>query len=217
MIIVFGASGGIGSGLLECAVRDGIPVFGAFRSDCDVRFDDSVSSFFSNSNRLGDPSEPLYVVNAIGHLDNAMIHSSIVGKVAETIASNLMGSYRVARHFRNAAANRPGSSLLLLSSVVARTGVAGAAAYGMCKAGISGLVRSACKEFARCDLRVNAIEMGYFDTGMIGRIPGDKLASIQRSIPLNRFGTVAELWSLCSSVLTNSYMTGQIVGITGGL
>ena len=133
------------------------------------------------------------------------------------MASNLEGSYRVAKHFHRITKDRPGSSLLLLSSVVAKTGVAGASAYGMVKAGISGLVRSLCKEFAMHDLRVNCLELGYFDVGMIKKVPKDLEICLKAEIPMGRWGTATEAYDAVEFCLRCGYLTGSTVPVNGGL
>lgn len=217
MLLIFGANGGVGSGLGEVLAYERWEYTMLTRDACELESEDSVASFFDRLPEMehvyGTP--PYHAINATGHLENGMIHKADMADVEKTVAVNLLGSYKLARHFRRVAP--PGSSLVLLSSVVGRLGVPGAASYGMCKAGMHGLVRSAAKEYARAGLRINAIEMGYFDVGMIDRIPGEQQEQIRQSIPLQRFGRVGELWSLCRAVLENEYMTGQVVGITGGL
>lgn len=206
--IILGANGGIGMGLVESAE---IQVRGVMRDECDLSDDESVDAFFA-----GLPTAaPMFVVNATGNLVNGLVRKATIHDIQHTVDVNVMGSYRISRAF--AAVAPPGSSLLLLSSVVGRLGVPGAASYGMCKSAIHGLVRSLSKELAANSCRVNAIEMGYFDVGMIERIPEDLRKGIQASIPLQRFGRVDELWSICRAVLANGYMTGQVVEITGGL
>ena len=209
MIVILGANGGIGRGLLAAAKQNGSEALGVYRADCDIESEASVESFMAGL------SYPCHIVNATGHLINGMVHRAEMDDVDKTVSVNLRGSYLIAKWFRAYA--KSGSTLTLLSSVVGRLGVPGAAAYGMCKAGIHGLVRSAAKECAHIGARVNAIEMGYFDVGMIDRIPEDKRSEIEASIPVGRFGTVQELWRLCRAVIENPYMTGQVVGITGGL
>ena len=217
--VVLGGSGGIGSELLRVFSGSGEgQVLGAFRKDCDVSNDESVGSFFSRLNRIDcDPAAPLYVVNATGHLWNGLCHKYSESDLLKTLDVNVAGSYRVARHFRTAAKTRPGSSLLLLSSVVGRLGVAGATAYGAAKSAIHGLVRGLSKEYARIGARVNVVEMGYFSRGMIEKIPRERQEEILSTIPLGVFGDPESLASLCREVLRNQYMTGAIVPITGGL
>lgn len=221
MLAILGFTGGIGAKLYDaaCCERgfpgDEGPIQESYiysRKDCDVESEESVASFFDREMKS---APPLHLINATGHLHNGMIHKADIAEVEKTVAVNLLGSYRLARHFRRVAAQ--GSTLTLLTSVVGRLGVPGAASYGMCKTGIVGLVRSAAKEYAHAGLRINAIEMGYFNVGMIDRIPDEQCEQIRQSIPLQRFGYAEELWPLCKAIIECEYMTGQVVGITGGL
>ncbi len=115
------------------------------------------------------------------------------------------------------AKNRPGSSIVILSSVVAEIGVPGTIAYAASKSGIKGLVRTAAKEFSRLDATVNAIELGYFDRGMIEQVPRENLEKILEEIPLKRLGTISELFQSCDYLLRCRYMTGSLLKLNGGL
>ena len=113
---------------------------------------------------------------------------------------------------------RRDASCLFLSSVCAvRQIVPGVSAYAAAKAGLEGLVKAAAPELARNGARVNAIRMGYFDAGMKNTIPAEVAAQIKDTIPLKQWGECGHLLNLIKTTLINTYMTGSIVDITGGL
>ena len=100
----------------------------------------------------------------------------------------------------------------------------------MAKAGVQGLTKSAALEYARDDIRVNALIAGAFDTDMLQsaarKVVGDDPAKLEEAfkgytarIPLGRIGDPSEaaqaaLW-LCTSAA--SYITGESMIVDGGL
>lgn len=76
------------------------------------------------------------------------------------------------------------------------------------KAGVIGFSKSAAKELARYNIRVNCIIPGFIKTPMTGKIPDKVLEKICKSIPLNRMGQPEEIANaalfLCSDL--SSYM-----------
>src|SRR5690606_25177558 len=112
---------------------------------------------------------------------------------------------------------RPGSTLTLCSSVVSETGVVGTATYAATKSALHGLIRAASKEWARYGGRINAIQLGYFAYGMIDQVPEALLEDLKKTIPLMRLGQVDELWSACNFLVSNNYMTGNVLRLNGGL
>jgi 3-oxoacyl-[acyl-carrier protein] reductase len=69
------------------------------------------------------------------------------------------------------------------------------------------------------NIRVNAVAPGLIQTSMIEAIPDDKRKSLESQIPMGRVGAsqdVADMILFLASDLS-SYVTGQIIGVDGGL
>jgi NAD(P)-dependent dehydrogenase (short-subunit alcohol dehydrogenase family) len=122
---------------------------------------------------------------------------------------------------------RQGSGVILNVSSVA--GIAGApllSAYAAAKHGVIGLTKSAALEYARADIRVNAICPSFTATPMLAQslahmrgTPEEALARTTAFIPMRRAGKPEEvvqamLW-ICSP--ENSFMTGHALAVDGGL
>lgn len=115
-----------------------------------------------------------------------------------------------------------GGAVLNLSSVRANLGIdAGYAAYVAAKGAISSLTRQWATEWARHGIRVNAIMPTFVDTPQVASLLADPAfkAGIVNRIPLRRVGETRDLAGpaifLCSDAA--SFVTGQILGIDGGL
>jgi gluconate 5-dehydrogenase len=115
-----------------------------------------------------------------------------------------------------------GGRILSISSVRANLGInAGYMAYVAAKGAISSLTRQWATEWAKYDIRVNAIMPTFVDTPQVASLLADPAfkAGIVNRIPLGRVGETRDLIGpaifFCSDAA--SFVTGQILGIDGGL
>jgi gluconate 5-dehydrogenase len=115
-----------------------------------------------------------------------------------------------------------GGRILNISSVRANLGInAGYAAYVAAKGAISSLTRQWATEWAKFDIRVNAMMPTFVDTPQVAMLLDDPSfkAGIVSRIPLGRVGETRDLVGpaifFCSEAA--SFVTGQILGIDGGL
>lgn len=116
-------------------------------------------------------------------------------------------------------AREPGAAVLV-SSVVARIGVANHEAIAAAKAGVEGLTRSAAATYASAKIRVNAVAPGIMDTPTVERIIGNEAsrAGAARQYPLPGIGDPADLARLMAWLLSDKagWITGQVWAMDGG-
>ena len=95
-------------------------------------------------------------------------------------------------------------------------------AYTATKHAVSGLTKAAALDYARINIRINGICPGPIDTEMmraVDRGDADVRRRIEAAVPLARYGKPEEVGELVAWLLSDraSYLTGQMVGIDGGL
>ena len=98
-------------------------------------------------------------------------------------------------------------------------GNAGQVPYVSSKAGLIGLTKAMAKELAPRNITVNAVTPGFIDTEMTAALTEELKTEYQKVIPLNRFGKPGEVAALVRFLASDeaAYITGQIVGINGGM
>lgn len=146
----------------------------------------------------------------------------------EIIGTNLTGTYNFVNTFfpmlKTASAAK---HILLVSSVLARLGVANYSAYCASKAGLLGLMRSWAVQFAPQNILVNAICPGWVDTEMsqqglqgiadgIGISKNEFYNIAMQSVPLGRMSQPEEIADLVAYLLSQKSITGQTIDINCG-
>ncbi|MCL5966485.1 MAG: 3-oxoacyl-[acyl-carrier-protein] reductase [Deltaproteobacteria bacterium] len=132
---------------------------------------------------------------------------------------NLKGTFLLTRAVTRPMMKQRSGRIINLSSVVGAMGNAGQSNYSAAKAGIIGFTKSTARELASRGITVNAIAPGFIKTAMTAALPEEVQKSFLGQIPLGRFaepGEVAELALFLASDAA-SYITGQVIGINGGL
>ena len=107
--------------------------------------------------------------------------------------------------------------IINISSICAR-GNPGQSAYSAAKAGLNGLTISLAKELGPMGIRAAAVAPGYFDTSSTrNNISDARMKEIKSATPLRRLGKIEEVWGAVQFILNNSYVTGTVIEIDGGL
>lgn len=110
-----------------------------------------------------------------------------------------------------------GGAIVNVASISGLGGDFGMGAYNASKAAVVNYTRSVAIDFARDNIRVNAICPGLIDTPMTAAIPDQ--ARWKEAIPMGRSARPAEMASVIAFLLSDdaSFMTGSIVAADGGL
>jgi len=224
--LVTGASGGIGRAVVEQLRRTGhrIVVVGRDREKLETLHADAhvvadtttpegaAASVAACIELLGQA--PDLLAHCVGSTLIAPLHRSADDNIRETLRINLEGALFMLREWIKAQreTGRPGAAVLV-SSVVARIGVANHEAIAAAKGGIEALVRSAAATYAPARLRVNAVAPGMTDTGMTSSmLQIDAMrAGAGRQYPLGGIQTPEEVADVIAWLLSSgaSRITGH--------
>lgn len=145
----------------------------------------------------------------------------------QIIQTNLSGTYHTIRAFQHLIKTGAYSNIVIISSVLARLGVAHYTAYCASKAGLLGLSRSLAIELAPQKILVNALCPGWVDTkmaqeglqGIADRLNISKEAFFDiamQDVPLRKMSQPEEIASLILYLSEQRSMTGQTIDINNG-
>ena len=135
------------------------------------------------------------------------------------IDTNLKGAFFCIRAAAKVMTKQRSGRIINISSVVGEMGNAGQANYCASKAGLLGLTKSVARELARRNVTVNAITPGFIVTDMTDGMTDKAREAMSEQIPMGRLGEaddVAHAVLFLASDLS-SYVTGQILGVNGGM
>jgi 3-oxoacyl-[acyl-carrier protein] reductase len=159
------------------------------------------------------------LVNNAGVLKEALIGMISDAQLDEVMRTN---SYSVIRLMQSASRlmmRQKSGAIVNVTSLIGRTGNEGNLIYAASKAAVIGATKSAARELAAHGIRVNAVAPGIIRTDMIADIPSAKMQQLQSSIKLGRVGEPEEVARVITFLASDlaSYVTGQIIGIDGGM
>lgn len=160
-----------------------------------------------------------YLVNNAGIVRDKLIMRMTESDWDEVIDTNLKGAFAFSKAVVPLMLKARFGSILNISSISGLVGMTGQANYSASKAGLIGLTKALAKEVASRSITVNALALGMITTDMTESLQEEYRAKVLESIPLGRFGNVAEVACIAAFLLSDQarYITGQVIQADGGL
>lgn len=239
VVLVTGASRGIGKGIVEKFAEQGANVaftYAASKEKAQALTKEleahgiKAVAYQSNAADFSACEELVNtVVNDFGTIDVLVNNAGITrdgllmrmteAHWDEVIETNLKSVYNMTKCIQRTFLKQRSGSIINLTSVVGVKGNAGQANYAASKAGIIGFTKSIALELGSRNIRCNAIAPGFIETEMTAELDPDTVAGWTEAIPLKRSGStddVAHLALFLASDLS-SYITGQTIQVDGGM
>ena len=109
--------------------------------------------------------------------------------------------------------------IINITSVAGQMGNPGQTNYSASKAGQIGFTKALAREIGSRKITVNAIAAGYVETDIWAGVPEEAREAILSMIPLERKGETQEIADAVAFLASEqaSYITGQVIGIDGGM
>ncbi len=233
-VLIIGGSRGIGAEAVRKFTEEGYKVAftfhkselaadelrqetGAMPIRCDVKHSDSVKIAVDKASK------------ALGHIDVLICNAAIAdfnlitdideSKWEQIIDTNLNGVFYSVRHVLPSMISRKDGCIITVSSMWGQVGASCEVAYSAAKAGVIGLSKALAKEVGPSGIRVNCIAPGMIDTEMNANVSAEATAEIADETPLCRIGKPSEIAETMLFLASDSasFITGQVIGVNGGL
>ncbi len=132
---------------------------------------------------------------------------------------NLSSAFYLSRALYRQMAKQKGGSIINVASIVGVIGNGGQTNYSASKAGLIGMTKSMAREVASRNVRVNAVAPGFILTPMTDKLNEDQKTALYDQIPMGRLGEPSEVAKVILFLASDlsSYITGEVLKITGGL
>ena len=237
--LVTGSSRGIGRKIAEAFLREGAEVWGmctkesAGKAELEALAKENSTSFHEfyadagNSESLTKADQD--VLGESGGFDVLVNNAGITRDTLSfrmkkedwdaVIAVNLTAAFLVGQIISSDMIRKRSGSIINMTSIVGLHGGAGQVNYAASKGGLVGYSKSLAKETGGRGVRVNCIAPGFIDTDMTQAVKEDIRNAWIEQIPLKRAGKpedVANAALFLASDLS-SYITGQVLGVDGGM
>lgn len=227
-IVVTGGSRGIGSAIVARYASRGDRVYflyeknheaarnvaektGATPICCDVADGAAVAEAFLNI-----PEVDILVCNA-GVCWYGLLTDMPEAQWNRIFDVNVKGIYNCVKAAMPAFLHRHSGSIVTVSSMWGQVGASCEAAYSATKGAVIALTKALAKELGPSGIRVNCVAPGVILTDMCANVSQEVLDELAQEAPLERNGTPEDVAKVVESLADAEFVTGQVLGVSGGL
>ena len=226
-VLITGGSRGIGAAAVELFAAQGHRVFflyekqhdaaktlaektGATAICCDVADGQAVRRAFD---QVGDVD--VLICNA------GIMHFGLMSMVEEEVwdrlfAVNVKGIYHCVNAAMPGFLKKHRGCIITVSSMWGQVGASCEAAYSATKGAVIALTKALAKELGPSGIRVNCVAPGVILTDMCAGVDPQVLEEMAQETPIGRNGTPMDVAQVMSSLVQAEFVTGQVVGVSGG-
>lgn len=237
--IVTGGSRGIGRAIVLELAREGSNIVFSYHSSeakamelvreiealgVKAKAMQSNAASFSDAKELCDATVSEFgtidiLVNNAGITRDTLLMRMTEEQWDDVIDNNLKSAFNLTKHASASMLRQKRGSIVNITSIVGLKGQAGQVNYSASKAGMIGLTKAVADELGSRNIRCNAIAPGFIQTEMTDELPEDLKKKYMEQIPMKRFANADEVAKVVVFLASDmsSYVTGQILGVCGGL
>lgn len=159
------------------------------------------------------------LVNNAGIMKDAYLGMIDQETINDVFATNVYATIHMTQFAVRLMKRQKSGSIINMSSIVGVNGNAGQTVYSASKGAVATLTKTWAKELAEDHIRVNAIAPGKIDTDMYHSIGEERVVEGIKEIGFGRLGTPKEIANAALYLASDmsEYVTGQILGVNGGI
>ncbi len=137
----------------------------------------------------------------------------------EVIETDLRSVFRLSRAVMRGMMKARWGRIVNITSVVGAAGNPGQANYAAAKAGVVGMTKSLARELGSRNITVNCVAPGFIDTDMTRALSEEQRAALLTQIPLGRLGQASDVAGAVAFLVSppGGYVTGTVLHVNGGM
>ncbi len=224
MIIVTGASRGLGRAVTERLIDSGQEVLGLSREiedspfnsiACDVSDYEEVKSVAIELKK--GKKEISGLVNAAGIATMNLAVTTPPSMTQKLIQTNLLGTIHCCQIFAPLLIRKKAGSIINFSTIAVALGLKGESIYAASKAGVEGFSRAFAREMADFNIRVNCVAPGPIKTDLLKGVSDEQIDAIVSQQVLRKMFLPRDVCDLCEFLLSSksSSLSGQVLNVGG--
>lgn len=224
MIVVSGASGGIGQGIIKRLTGRGENVVGLSRNtnnlnckaiECDVRNFESIKNAVIEIKKFGVPVDAF--INCAGVASMNLVMTSDEESIRDIVETNLLGTIYSNQMISRIMVRQKAGVILNFSTIAVGLGIKGEAAYAASKSGVETFTRIFAKEVSAFNVRINCIAPGPIATNLIKGISEKKIGEIVSQQVIQKQFHVNDVCDLVETLIDSKTKTisGHTINIGG--
>jgi 3-oxoacyl-[acyl-carrier protein] reductase len=235
VVLVTGASRGIGKAIAEKLVLQGATVAGTATSESGA---EKISAYLGENGKgyalnvtdaesiaetlkaiKEDFGDVEILVNNAGITRDNLLMRMKDDEWQDIIDTNLTSIFKLSKAVMRPMMKKRFGRIINIGSVVGTMGNPGQANYAAAKAGVIGFSKSLAKEIASRGITVNVIAPGFIDTDMTKALDDDQRKAISSQVPAERLGEPEEIATTVAFLASNEagYITGETIHVNGGM
>ena len=218
-VLITGGATGIGKACALLFKKNGYDVFVTYNKTpldyegvnavkCDLKSTNDIKSLFETVGSVN------VLVNNAGVSLVKMINDVTESDYDEVASVNERAVYFCSKYAALEMIKKRSGAIINISSMWGQLGASCETLYSMTKAGVIGLTKALADELAPSEVTVNCVCPGIIDTRMNDCF---ERSALENEVPLGRLGTPDEVASAVLFFAENSYVTGQVLGVNGGI
>jgi len=227
VIVLTGASGGIGSAILSrLAMLDRVVALYRTKPPSTAESPQIVPYQVNLTEETSIRRCAAWIRSEFGRI--TFVHAAAVsrdGLAAQyntddwdhVMAVNLRAAFLMTRELIPPMIGEKWGRIIYCSSVAASRGEKGTVAYSASKAGLAGLSRVLAHEYGRFGITSNVLTLGYFETGLIEELPESRKRKIVGEIPSRKLGSTDNVVRAVEYLIESPYTNGAEINVDGGI
>ncbi len=236
VVLVTGASRGIGKAIAETLAAAGATVVGTATSQTGA---DAITDYLQSSGGLGHALNvadqdsidalmdamkdtvglPTILVNNAGITNDKLLMRMTNDDWEQVLNTNLSSIYKMSKACIRGMMKAKTGRIINIGSVIGDLGNPGQSNYAAAKAGMIGFSKSLAREIGSRGITVNVVAPGYIQTDMTDELDEAQKNNLLEQVPLKRLGSTQDIANAVLFLASESgaYITGETLHVNGGM